>query len=597
MALSQFTSGDSIEFIDSTIFAQYDKLVHKLDDVARSLDRLEQGATAADLETQTLDFKRDPATVDKFHGNPRARLIEELTTAVICFANAQGGHIVLGIDDKSHGSAAFIGTTADPEDLRARIYRNTTPPVTVDVTEETRCGARLLVIRVIEGLDLVTNSKGVAHQRKGTDCEPMLEDARRHLGHQRRNPDFTARRSELQREDIGRDALESVRSLLRALPDLRRQLAELHDDDLLRSLGALDAHGDLLVAGELLLCTPDHDTIDILSRPSPGAEPSTRRLRLPVVQALSTTLGHVNAAINPEVASIALPSGQELALPDFSPLAVEEAITNALVHRDYRIRDRVVIDHSTTSLTVHSPGSLPYGVDRDRLLSTVSIPRNPQLMSLLQQLGLAERTSRGIDRMFREQIRVGQTMPTIDVDDYAVTVRFTTGAPNRSFARFLATLSPELRENVDAVLLLDHLCRRPTLTRNDAARILQVDPEEATHRTDALTAPPAGLLERGADSRGKPTWKLLPTTAAGLGTAVAHRTKASQARRRVEAHLDEYGWITNKTVRNMFDLDVQQARQVLSDLRDSGVLTKDPDGPERGPTVRWLSTKKGRRKG
>lgn len=569
----------------------------KLDEVTRALDALERGATAADLESQTLDFKRDPATVADFRGNPRAQLIDELTTAVICFANADGGHIVLGVDDKSSGPEAFTGTSADRNDLRARLHHNTTPPVTVDIREEHRHEHRILVIRVVEGLDLVTNSKGVAHQRRGTDCHPMSEVARRHLGYARRNPDFTARRSERGPEDVGSDALDHVRDLLRRLPDLRRQLADLHDDDLLRSLGAVDGQGNLLVAGELVLCPPDHDAVDFLTRPAPGAEPSTRRLRLPVAQALTTVMGLINTAINPEVTSIPLPTGQELALPDFSPLAVEEAVTNALVHRDYGVRDRVVIDHSATTLTVHSPGSLPYGVDPDRLLSTVSTPRNPQLMSLLQQLGLAERTSRGIDRMFREQIRVGQTQPVIEPDDYSVTVRFSTGAPNRAFARFLATLPPELRENVDAVLLLDHLCRRPSLSADEAARILQVPVDEATHRVDALSTAPHALFERSSSpSSRKVAWRLLPLTAAGLGTAVTHRTKADQARRRVEAHLDEYGWITNKTIRNMFDLDVQQARQLLADLRDAGVVMKDPAGPERGPTVRWLIAKKSRRR-
>ncbi|MDY6055986.1 RNA-binding domain-containing protein [Micrococcus sp.] len=562
------------------------------DELTAALDALDHGATADSLESETLDFKRDPSTVPEFHGNARARLIEELTTAVICFSNAQGGLILLGVDDKATGRDAFIGTSADPADLRSRIHANTTPPVTVDISEIMHGQTRLLAIRVIEGLDLVTNSKGVAHQRQGTDCRPMKEEARRHLSHTRRNPDYTARRSERSVSDIDRSALAEVRELLRALPDLRRQMADLHDDELLRSLGAVDRQGDLLVAGELLLCQPDHDTVDLLTRPSPGSEPSTRRLRLPLVQAFTSVMTHVTSTINPEVTSIPLPSGQELTLPDFSPLAVEEAVTNALVHRDHGLRERVVVDHSATTLTVHSPGPLPFGVEPDRLLSTVSTPRNPQLMSVLQHLGLAERTSRGIDRMFREQVRVGQAQPVIEADDYSVTVRFTTGAPNRAFARFLASLPTELRENVDAVLLLDHLCRKPLLTVDDAARILQVTPQEAGHRADALVSGPHPLVERSSSTRRGPSWRLSPSTAAGLGTAVVHRTKTDQARRRVEAHLGEYGWITNKTVRNMFDLDVQQARQILADLRDAGVLVKDPAGPERGPTVRWLAAKK-----
>jgi ATP-dependent DNA helicase RecG len=111
--------------------------------------------------------------------------------------------------------------------------------------------------------------------------------------------------------------------------------------------------------------------------------------------------------------------GQEIALPDFSPIAVDEAVTNALVHRDYSRPERVVIDHSPNALRVWSPGGLPFGVTEDRLLSTVSTPRNTTLMTAMQQLRLAERASRGIDRMFREQVRVGQQVPGIRADEYS----------------------------------------------------------------------------------------------------------------------------------------------------------------------------------
>lgn len=154
----------------------------------------------------------------------------------------------------------------------------------------------------------------------------------------------------------------------------------------------------------------------------------------------------VQSAIDPEVANIGLPGGQEIALPDVSPLAVDEAVTNALVHRDYSHGQRVVVDQSPTSLRVWSPGGLPYGVAEDRLLSTVSTPRNPALMSAMQQLGLAERASRGIDRMFREQARVGQELPRVRADEYSVEVYFTSGAPNRAFAGFVATLPRAQRE-------------------------------------------------------------------------------------------------------------------------------------------------------
>ncbi|WP_284292977.1 ATP-binding protein [Luteimicrobium album] len=364
---------------------------------------------------------------------------------------------------------------------------------------------------------------------------------------------------------------------------------------LLRSLNVVDRDDRLLTAGEILFCTPELDVLDMLSRPAAGAEPSIRRFREPLVLLLPNTLAAIRSAIDPEVGHIALAGGQEVALPDFSPIAVDEAVTNALVHRDYARPERVVVDHSPNALRVWSPGALPFGVTEDRLLSTVSTPRNVTLMAALQQLGLAERASRGIDRMFREQIRVGQQAPGIRTDDYSVEVYFTSGAPNRAFAGFVATLPRTMRDNVDAMLVLAHLCQRPTATPADAARLLQVSEQEATDRLEVLAVGADALIERDGDARRGLRWRLRPSVASALGTAVQHRARAESARPRVEAHLNEYGWITNKTIRNMFDLDVQQASQMLNELRAANVVIKDPEGPQRGPAIRWLPTSRTKR--
>lgn len=562
----------------------------KLDPLSGALQRILDGVPASAVESETLDFKLDPATVTDRGAlrNPQARLVEELVDAVVCFANARGGRIVIGVDDKTPGPRAFIGTQADPGFLRNRIHANTRPQLTVLIEEIDYADERLLVVTVPEGLDLITDSKGKALHRQGTHCVPLTEDARRSLAHERRNPDLTARVSERSVSEVEQAALRQARALLSQLADLRRQMADLDDLNLLRALNVLDRNGRLLVAGEALFCAPSHDVLDVLARPAAGAEPSVRRLREPLVLLLPHALDLVRATIDPEKAHLELTGGQEVALPDFSPIAVDEAVTNALVHRDYGRTDRVVIDHSPNALRIWSPGSLPFGVTEDRLLSTVSTPRNPCLMAAMQQLGLAERASRGIDRMFREQARVGQQIPGIRADDFSVEVYFSSGAPNRAFAGFVATLPRTLRDNVDAMLTLLHLCQRATLTLADGARLLQVSQAEARDRLDALATGSDGVIERDGDSRRGVRWRLRHSVALGLGTAVQHRARSNSARPRVEAHLTEYGWITNKTIRNMFDLDVQQATQILNDLRAANVIIKDTGGPQRGPSIRWL---------
>lgn len=565
----------------------------KLDSLSEALQQVLDGALADSLETEVLDFKRDPHTVTGRGAprNPQAHLVEELVDAVVCFANARGGRIILGVDDRTPGPEAFKGTQADSAALRNRIYGNTRPQLTVPIEEIEFSGARLLVITVPEGLDLVTDSKGKALARQGTSCAPLTEDARRALAHVRRNPDLTARPSERSWSEVSPAAMRQARVLLDQLVDLRNQMADLDDASLLRALNLIDREDRLLIAGEILFCAPEQDMLDILTRPAAGAEPSVRRRREPLVLLLPHALETIRATIDPEVAHIALAGGQEIALPDFSPIAVDEAVTNALVHRDYFRPERAVIDHSPNALRVWSPGGLPFGVTEDRLLSTVSTPRNATLMAAMQQLGLAERASRGIDRMFREQVRVGQQIPGIRADEYSVEVYFTSGAPNRAFAGYVASLPRAIRENVDAMLSLVHLCQRPALTLADGARLLQVSEAEAKDRLDSLGTGTDALIERDGDARRGVRWRLRPPVATALGTAVQHRARADSARPRVEAHLKEYGWITNKTIRNMFDLDIQQATQILNELRAANVVVKDPDGPQRGPSIRWLPAK------
>lgn len=146
----------------------------------------------------------------------------------------------VGVDDRTPGPDAIIGTEADVTTLRNRIYGNTRPQLTVPIDEIQVAGTRLLVITVPEGLDLVTDSKGKALSRQGTSCVPLTEDARRALAHERRNPDPTARPSERRWADVAPSAMTQARSLLSQLVDLRNQMADLDDASLLRALNPLD---------------------------------------------------------------------------------------------------------------------------------------------------------------------------------------------------------------------------------------------------------------------------------------------------------------------------------------------------------------------
>ena len=93
---------------------------------------------------------------------------------------------------------------------------------------------------------------------------------------------------------------------------------------------------------------------------------------------------------------IILRDGQQIDIRDFPELAVREALVNALAHRDYRLDGAVSIEHSPQLFTIQSPGPLVAGVSVKNILTHASKPRNPVLAGVAHQLGLAERSGRGV---------------------------------------------------------------------------------------------------------------------------------------------------------------------------------------------------------
>ena len=98
-------------------------------------------------------------------------------------------------------------------------------------------------------------------------------------------------------------------------------------------------------------------------------------------------------------------------VPEFSYAAIREGLINAFCHRDYSMLGnvRVLIDDEGMSIT--NPGGFIEGVNINNLLIVEPHGRNPALTDALKRIGLAEKTGRGIDRIFEGSIVYGRPLP------------------------------------------------------------------------------------------------------------------------------------------------------------------------------------------
>ncbi|WP_419949670.1 RNA-binding domain-containing protein [Candidatus Palauibacter sp.] len=443
------------------------------------LDRLD-GEPADALESDTLEFKSwDP------HGGARRTQIREVRETVVAFANANGGIIVLGVADNKRTRADAIHGVAGLEvaGLRRDIYDGTDPHLLVDVEELELPEARILVVRVPRGIPPHTTSDGVSKIRLGKENKPLTGSTLAQLVVSSGGRDPTAEvLAAIRGDDLDPAQFRLLRQTIRADAE-RRDLAELRDEELLGALGLASGSGFTLAA-VLLLGSPA-----ALARHVPGHEVifsrwrhSTRYdLRQDIRGPLLATLEEVRRLLdaNLHVATIDPVGFQQLEIPDITWWVAREAVLNALVHRDYFLRQSTHVDLRRGWLEVVSPGGFMPGVTAGNILRHRPVRRNPLLAEALQTMGLVNRAGLGVDRIYEELLSLGKGIPRYDADESQVRLVLHTRT-HAAFARLVYDLRRRgIELSLDDLIALRGSMRRGFLDRWSAAELLQLTEEEA----------------------------------------------------------------------------------------------------------------------
>jgi len=107
----------------------------------------------------------------------------------------------------------------------------------------------------------------------------------------------------------------------------------------------------------------------------------------------------------------------------FPKRALQEAVINAIVHRDYEIADPVRISIFSDRIEIRSPGTLHWGVDREKFKAGKASPRwrNQSFSYLFNKLQLAQSEGQGIPTIIRTMKEEGHPDPVFEIEDESVT--------------------------------------------------------------------------------------------------------------------------------------------------------------------------------
>lgn len=550
------------------------------DVVRQAMAAIDNGARASDLESEHLEFKAD-------RSDPR-KTLRLLAETSICLANAQGGIVLLGIEDSVAGPDAYSGTETEVGQIRRSIFEATTPHLTVGVTELNHFGKRIVAVQVPVGAAVHALVDGRVLKRIGRDCLPLDPAEVATLEDERRNLDRSAMPSPRALADIDSTALGLARRDLERLPSARSDLAGLSDLDLCRALGVVDGDGQLLTAGELMFCQGNSDVVVYQHRKIPGGPPdSVERLTPPLITAYHRAVDLITVRRHQE--TVYLGSGQQTALHDFPERAVREALANAMVHQRLSPLEPIDVEHSNVLLTVTSPGPLVGDVTVANILTTPSRPRNRSLVKAFRDLGLIEQLGTGIPLMYREMLRTGKCPPSITEGRDHVRVSLSAAPVDIGFARLALTLPVTEGGDADSLLILFHLYHNRVARVSEIASLLQRNTDETEAILQHLAEPPISLVEptRSTLRLRDPNMRLQTQVVERLSpSAAAWRWTAEDIEHQIVDYVSDFGRITNQAVRNLLEVSGSRASAILRGLTDRGILTKTSDAP-RGPGVEY----------
>ena len=83
----------------------------------------------------------------------------------------------------------------------------------------------------------------------------------------------------------------------------------------------------------------------------------------------------------------------------WNPLAIREAVINAIIHNDYTNEIPPKFEIFDDRLEITSAGSLPFGISKEEFFGGMSNPRNREIMRVFKDLEMVEQLGSGVPRI------------------------------------------------------------------------------------------------------------------------------------------------------------------------------------------------------
>ncbi len=555
--------------------------------INKQISKIKTTTPAHALESHKLDFKRFPTNVS--NENQKKKLSSLLREYAVAFANADGGTLLLGIEDNIIGPEAITGCyNYNIDEMRRMVFDGTKPPIIAEIEELLQPEGMLIAIKVPKSPRIHSTSSGKKYQRVGKENRLIFPEDETSLK-VAKGYDYTA--GYLLDVGIGSiDPLEVARLrnwIEKYTP--ASEILKLEDTDLLKSLGIIreiDGEDRLTIAGLMMLGKeqaikkdlPQNEMIYFRFEENDVDPAQSTYMKFPLLKSIEKIWDFIEPFNSVHLIKDAF---LETPIPSFPEDVVREALLNAVVHRDYTLPDSIYVRMYPHKLEISSPGSFIGGVTPQNVLTHPPVRRNPLLAEIFQYIGAVNRGGLGVDRMYRRLLSYGKLPPEYPDIDGAVEVVLRNGTFDEAMVRFIgkkASMGHGWR--IGELIILHHLRRNDKISTKEASEILQRTQKEAT---ETLNLMEGVFLERVGTGKGT-YYQLTHESLSSIGDKEKYtRIKGLSEEQKFQLlknYIDTNGRITNEEARNVCGVNRDQAKRLIRKLINEEFIR--PKGKGRG---------------
>ena len=161
-------------------------------------------------------------------------------------------------------------------------------------------------------------------------------------------------------------------------------------------------------------------------------------------------------------------------IPHYDERIIRELLANALVHRPYTQRGDIFINLFQDRLEIHNPGLLPLGVTPQNILHT-TVKRNENLAKVFYDLKLMEREGSGYDMIYDRLLSNGKPLPIVEERYDGVKVTIQKRIINPDIINFVLQADENFELKQKERITLGLVAQNESLTAQEMLKLLELN--------------------------------------------------------------------------------------------------------------------------